>query len=60
MDSYFMKMPEDLFCEICSEKRGINPDTLREVIILAVDIVERAGRGEESALCSWSRTPKMS
>ena len=45
MDSYFMKMPEDLFCEICSEKRGINPDTLREVIILAVEIAREGREG---------------
>jgi diadenylate cyclase len=40
-----MKMPEDLFCEICSEKRGINPDTLKEVIILAVEIAREGREG---------------
>ncbi len=45
MDRYFMKMPEDMFCEICSEKRGINPDTLKEVIILAVEIAREGREG---------------
>lgn len=45
MDSYFMKMPEDMFCEICSEKRGINPNTLKEVIILAVEIAREGREG---------------
>ncbi|MFZ2445927.1 MAG: diadenylate cyclase [Syntrophobacteraceae bacterium] len=40
-----MKMPEDLFCEICSEKRGINPNTLKEVIILAVEIAREGREG---------------
>lgn len=45
MDRYFMKMPDDMFCEICSEKRGINPDTLKEVIILAVEIAREGREG---------------
>ena len=45
MERYFMKMPEDMFCEICSEKRGINPDTLKEVIILAVEIAREGREG---------------
>jgi DNA integrity scanning protein DisA with diadenylate cyclase activity len=45
MDSYFMKMPEDMFCEICSERRGINPNTLKEVIILAVEIAREGREG---------------
>jgi diadenylate cyclase len=45
MEPSFMKMPEDLFCEICSEKRGINPDTLREIIILAVEIAREGREG---------------
>ncbi len=44
-ERYFMKMPEDLFCEICSERRGINPDTLKEVIILAVEIAREGREG---------------
>ncbi|MHC1725526.1 MAG: DNA integrity scanning protein DisA nucleotide-binding domain protein [Syntrophobacteraceae bacterium] len=45
MEQYYMKMPEDMFCEICSEKRGINPETLREVIILAVEIAREGREG---------------
>jgi DNA integrity scanning protein DisA with diadenylate cyclase activity len=45
MERYFMKMPEDMFCEICSEKRGINPNTLKEVIILAVEIAREGREG---------------
>ncbi len=40
-----MKMPDDLFCEICSEKRGINPDTLKEIIILAIEIAREGREG---------------
>ncbi len=40
-----MKMPDDLFCKICSEKRGINPNTLKEVIILAVEIAREGREG---------------
>ncbi|MDR3553690.1 MAG: diadenylate cyclase [Syntrophobacteraceae bacterium] len=45
MERYFMKMPEDMFCEICSEKTGINPETLKEVIILAVEIAREGREG---------------
>jgi len=45
MEKYFMKMPEDMFCEICSERRGINPNTLREVIILALEIAREGREG---------------
>jgi DNA integrity scanning protein DisA with diadenylate cyclase activity len=45
MERYFMKMPEDMFCEMCSEKRGINPETLKEVIILAVEIAREGREG---------------
>jgi DNA integrity scanning protein DisA with diadenylate cyclase activity len=40
-----MKIPEDLFCEICSEKRGINPETLKHVITLAVEIAREGREG---------------
>ncbi len=40
-----MKMPEDLYCEVCSEKRGINPETLKQVIILAVEIAREGREG---------------
>ena len=45
MERYFMQMPEDMFCEVCSEKRGINPNTLKEVIILAVEIAREGREG---------------
>lgn len=38
-----MKIRYDLFCEVCIEKRGINLETLRHVITLAVEIA-REGR----------------
>ncbi|HOI95196.1 MAG TPA: diadenylate cyclase [Syntrophobacter fumaroxidans] len=40
-----MKMPDDLFCEVCSEKRGINPETLKQVVILAVEIAREGREG---------------
>ena len=40
-----MKMPEDLFCEVCSERSGINPATLREIISLAVEIAREGREG---------------
>lgn len=40
-----MKMPDDLFCEICSEKRGVNLETLKQVIILAVEIAREGREG---------------
>jgi DNA integrity scanning protein DisA with diadenylate cyclase activity len=45
MERYFMNMPDDMFCELCSEKRGINPDTLKEVIIVAVEIAREGREG---------------
>jgi diadenylate cyclase len=45
MEKYHIKMPEDLFCEICSEKRGINPGTLKEIIILAIEIAREGREG---------------
>lgn len=40
-----MKMPEDLFCEICSERRGINAGTLKEIITLSVEIAREGREG---------------
>ena len=42
------KMLEDsweLFCEICTKRRGINLETLQEVIILAVEIAREGREG---------------
>ena len=41
------KMPDDLFCEVCSEKRGINPEILKQVIILAVEIAREGREGRK-------------
>jgi diadenylate cyclase len=38
-------MNEDMFCEICSEKRGVNMETLRQVIILSVEIAREGREG---------------
>jgi diadenylate cyclase len=43
----FMKMPEDLFCEVCSDKRGIDLETLKQVIILAVEIAREGREGRK-------------
>ncbi|MGA3118788.1 MAG: diadenylate cyclase [Syntrophobacteraceae bacterium] len=40
-----MKMPENIPSEICSENRGVNPDTLKEVIILALEIAHEGREG---------------
>lgn len=40
-----MKMPDDLFCEVCSDKRGVNLETLKQVIILAVEIAREGREG---------------
>jgi len=42
-----MKMPDDLFCEICSAKRGVNLETLKQVIILAVEIAREGREGRK-------------
>jgi DNA integrity scanning protein DisA with diadenylate cyclase activity len=43
----YMKMPEDLFCEICSQKRGVNSETLKQIIILAVEIAREGREGRK-------------
>jgi len=40
-----MKIRYDLFCEVCVEKRGINLETLRHVITLAVEIAREGREG---------------
>ncbi len=40
-----MKIRYDLFCEVCTEKRGINLETLKHVIILAVEIAREGREG---------------
>ncbi|MGV8050812.1 MAG: DNA integrity scanning protein DisA nucleotide-binding domain protein [Anaerolineaceae bacterium] len=38
-------MPDDLFREICSKKRGINVETLKQVVILALEIAREGREG---------------
>jgi diadenylate cyclase len=38
-------MKEDLFCEVCSSKRGVNPETLKQLIILAIEIAREGREG---------------
>ncbi|MGV8073213.1 MAG: DNA integrity scanning protein DisA nucleotide-binding domain protein, partial [Syntrophobacteraceae bacterium] len=40
-----MQMPDDLFREICSKKRGINVETLKQVVILALEIAREGREG---------------
>ncbi len=56
----------ELLCDVCSVKRGVNPGTLEEVIVLAVEIARegREGRkigtifvvGDEKKVLARSRT----
>ncbi len=38
-----MRTPEKIFCDVCSEKRRVNPQMLQHTVILAVEIA-REGR----------------
>jgi DNA integrity scanning protein DisA with diadenylate cyclase activity len=40
-----MDMRDDLLCEVCSEKRGINLETLKHVLILAIEIAREGREG---------------
>jgi len=40
-----MKLRYDLFCEVCVDKRGINLETLRHVITLAIEIAREGREG---------------
>ncbi len=42
-----MKTTNEILSEICAEARGINPDTLREVIKLAVEIAREGREGRK-------------
>jgi diadenylate cyclase len=58
-------IPSELLCDVCSVKRGVNPRTLEEVIVLSVEIARegREGRkigtifvvGDEAAVLERSR-----
>jgi diadenylate cyclase len=38
---------QDLLCDICTEKRGVNPNTLNSVVILAVEIAREGREGRK-------------
>ncbi|NLI82359.1 MAG: hypothetical protein GX443_11850 [Deltaproteobacteria bacterium] len=38
-------MKHDLFCEVCSARRGINLETLKQVIILSIEIAREGREG---------------
>lgn len=42
-----MRTPEEIFCKICTEKRGINPETLKHTVILAVEIAREGREGRK-------------
>jgi DNA integrity scanning protein DisA with diadenylate cyclase activity len=42
-----MRTPEEIFCGICNEKRGINPATLKHTVILAVEIAREGREGRK-------------
>lgn len=42
-----MKIRYDVFCEVCSEKRGINLETLKHVLMLAVEIAREGREGRK-------------
>lgn len=43
----FMRAPEEIFCDVCNEKRGVNIETLKNVIILAVEIAREGREGRK-------------
>ena len=42
-----MEVEDDVFGDICSEKRGINPDTLKQVLLLAIEIAREGREGRK-------------
>lgn len=42
-----MRTPEEIFCRVCSEKRGVNPETLKHTVILAVEIAREGREGRK-------------
>lgn len=41
------RTPEEIFCGVCSEKRGVNPETLKQTVILAVEIAREGREGRK-------------
>jgi diadenylate cyclase len=42
-----MRTPEEIFCKVCSDKRGVNPETLKHTVILAVEIAREGREGRK-------------
>lgn len=42
-----MKFDDNLFCEICNENRGVNVETLKQVVALAVEIAREGREGRK-------------
>lgn len=42
-----MRTPEEIFCGVCSEKRGVNQETLKSTVILAVEIAREGREGRK-------------
>ncbi|MFP5212761.1 MAG: DNA integrity scanning protein DisA nucleotide-binding domain protein [Acidobacteriota bacterium] len=43
----FLKIADDMLCDVCSEKRGVNLDTLKQVIMLAAEIAREGREGRK-------------
>jgi DNA integrity scanning protein DisA with diadenylate cyclase activity len=42
-----VRTPEEIFCGICNEERGINPETLKHTVILAIEIAREGREGRK-------------
>jgi len=42
-----MNESKELFCDVCSAKRGVNPKTLEQIIVLAVEIAREGREGRK-------------
>jgi diadenylate cyclase len=42
-----MGVEDDVFGDICNEKRGVNPDTLKQVLLLAIEIAREGREGRK-------------
>lgn len=41
------RTPEEMFCGICTEKRGVNVETLKHTVILAIEIAREGREGRK-------------
>ncbi|MDP8971685.1 MAG: hypothetical protein M3N45_00600 [Actinomycetota bacterium] len=51
-----MDFKNDLFKEICTERRGVNTRVLKQTVTLAVEIAREGREGRKSARSSSSAT----